>query len=328
MTRPDVEKVLPYLKLPVRLSPTRVELGRRCQRRHVLSDLLHLSNPDQPSPSLGFGTVNHAAVAEFWRWATDDDGYETGDRIEALRRAKQVMTDEWPDDMPPDTYMTPELGGTLLDQYAKNARLGADLPGTWRIVELEERQEAVVNVEGVGPVEIGYTVDRRMESDEGDVAIVDTKTASKLSPMWRDGMTSSVQQRLYHWLESERLGRDVDYLVIEGVQKKVTPGLIEYVWADMQWTPEYVEETRRLLAAQARRDADFLQALADADVRDGELYQHALNVALTEPEVVDFNLMDCRSYYVECDFFELCHGCPTEREGLARAELDMDYYEY
>lgn len=317
----DWGELKPYLNRPNRLSPTRTELAARCYRRHVLSDLLHLTNPDQPSPSLGFGTAIHRGVASFWRELTDDDGQPDGDRMAALTYAKDVIDDQWVA-LAGDSYMTLDLALLLMDEYAKNARLAGNLPGSWRLVELEQRREIAL-----GESVISYEVDRLLQEGEtGALAIFDTKTASKLSPLWRRGMEESIQQRIYHSVESQRLGQPIEYLCIEGVQKKVTPGQIEYVDANLLWTPEFVLEARELLEHYARRDLDLIDMLQAEDPE--HRWEEMLDLALTDPEAVPFNYMDCESYYSKCDYYEICHSCPTDRPGLVVSELELDVYPY
>lgn len=319
------EEAQKYLTLPVLLSPTRTELSARCHRRHVLEDLLHLHEGEK-SHHLTFGEIIHECVGIFWSGVVDSDGLETQDRVGPLTDARSHAEARWPD-MPEDSdYLTLDLCLLLLDEYAKNAKLAGNLPGTWRLVESEQRRRAVLtDLEGDLEIELTYQVDRLVEEIEtGDRAIVDTKTAAKTSPQWRDGMLASVQQRLYKSLESERLG-GIDWMIIEGIQKKITPGQIEYVNADQVWTPAYIQEARDLVIGQARQDRGFLETLT----RDGDArWLEALDLALTRADLVGFNLQDCYSYYRKCDFYDLCRMDPGMREGEALGSLRFEVREY
>jgi hypothetical protein len=303
----------PYLTLPSRTSPTRVELSARCHRRHVLSDLLHLGQGS--SPAAAFGTIFHKMRHAFW-----EDQQAGVNRAMALERCLDLLSDLW--DLPEDRLHTPELARLLITSYAEQAKLSGNLPGEWHILSLEERREYQLS-----ETWIGYTTDALLENEEGQIAIVDTKTASKLTDLWRRGLMESVQLRAYKALETERLGRRPDYVLIEGVGKRDGfAGLVEYVIADLTWTPEYEMEALQLIEALARKDQGLIRELGAAEPE--ARWREALTLALTEPELVSFNLMDCESYYFKCPFYEICRACPTERLGLALDTLELEVYDY
>lgn len=310
----------PYLNKPSQLSPTRGELGGRCHRRHVLSDFLHLHADYKPSP-LSFGDVFHQARAAFWRACLDDDGREMdGARPEALTTARELGHEVW--DVADDgSYHTKELFDLLMEEYAKNATLGGIIPGDWRMVQIEER----LRYEQDGMV-ITFQLDSLLENEEGELCIMDAKTASRLSKLWRDGQRRGIQIRAYKQMIQEVLGQPVRYVQVEGVQKKTTPGLVDYVWADADWTPAYEEEAMEFLRRRAVEDRGFLEAMDSEGLE--ERWMEGLEIALTEPLIVDFNLMDCESYYTKCPYYELCHSCPTERMGLALSDYQMEVRPY
>jgi hypothetical protein len=223
----------------------------------------------------------------------------------------------------------------LLEQYATEAKLAGNLPGRWRLHTTEQRRALSFTV-GEASVEVRYKIDAIIENEAGELAIVDTKTASQLSPRWREGHTHSVQPRAYKTLENQRLSEAgeearIQYVLIEGVQKKGVAGLVEYVWADALWTPEYEEEALKLLLARASRDVPLLDVFSELEriIEDpAKRYEAALKVALTDPEIVDFNQQDCNAYYYQCEYYDLCYGCPSDRLGLALSDYEVQISEY
>jgi hypothetical protein len=324
MKEEELLKAVEYLQRPVRISPTRTELRARCPRRHTLSDLLHLHKPDGRSHALIFGDHAHSARDVFWEHALDEDGFDHGggaQRVLALEAAQDHLRRIW--EVPDGSYHTLDLGLTLLEEYAKQAKLGGVLPGVWRMLEREERRQNPLAEALVAT----YKTDSLLENEEGEIAIVDMKTASQLGPKWRKSHEESVQMRCYKALEELRLGRSVGYVLIEGIQKKGAAGNVDYLWADMLWSDAYAAEGLALLLQQGLEDVMLVDSLSQ-EKGSVARWQEALEVALTDVSMVPFNLMDCNSYYSPCEYTELCVSCPTERVGLALADYEVSVHDY
>jgi len=331
------ELAVKFLRPPAGITPTRVELAARCYRRHCLSDLVHLKPlGDGKDPNLAFGDMAHQSTAVFWRECTDAEGWELGGsgRAMAYGKVMQFIGDTWPkvwEDVVAKTnqeYMTIELLGMLMEEYTKNARVGGDFPGHWRIVETEQRRKA--ELAGLIPLQVFYQIDRLIQNEEGDYGIFDTKTASSLSPMWRRTQEQSIQQRIYKALEEQRLGKEIRYSAIEGVAKKQAAGMIEYVWLNMNWDKDFVNEALLQAKSQASKDDRLLlQAHMDYSGDDPRLlWMAALNRILTDPTTVEFNTQDCQSFFKGCEYESLCFSNPSEREGIALGDFQLLVKDY
>lgn len=317
-----MEQLAPYLDAGlVVLSPTRGELAARCHRRHLLSDRLHLRpRVADKSPALTFGGSVHVARDAFWEEATDPDGYELPERRpRALEAAQEAFRSHYPD--PGLDYHTVDLGMLLLAEYAKNAKLGGVVPGDWKILHREQRFHYDLPLSDSATLRIYYTIDTLLENAEGELCIMDLKTASKLSGLWRASQTNAIQIRAYKALEEARLGRPISYVQVEGLQKKDDSGRMEYVWADASWTPSYVSEALQLLKGIGLADFRFLSTA-------GGSFDSALAAALTNPALATFNQMDCKSYYYTCPFYDLCYSDPELRIGLALSDYEVDVQDY
>lgn len=312
-----------YLRLPVIVTPTRVELGARCYRRHVLSDLLQLKpKGSKMDGNLVFGQLYHLGTDIFWQNVCDANGYPNGDRLQAYRAMWAIVAAAWDKQWPyvaltdRTSYMSKELLQSLLQEYAKNARLAGDLPGNWRLVNSETRFGTMPLADS----ELHYKVDRVVANDDGETAIVDTKTANGLGPQWVRSQELSLQQRMYAALEARRLGH-VGYVLIEGVAKKGQVGLIEYVWLNQTWDDQFIDESMLLAQQIISKDKRFVTKV------DGNRGL-ALSTALTMAHEVPFNLMDCRSYFRDCEYEPLCSSNPIMRVGLANSDYEHRYVDY
>ena len=291
-----------YLVLPVVMSPTRVELGARCYRRLLLEDVLRLSA--YKSPSALFGDRMHAGTDAWWQNA----GLAGPERYLAARNA--ILTD-W---NVPDGGRKPhtqELAGEMLDAYVKGARLAGDMPGEWRLVSGEQRLTQALSDDVV----MAYKVDRLVGDKEGRLAILDTKTSARPDARWEAGMKRSVQQRCYKALEQERLGREIEFGLIEGLPKNgnLAP---KYVWASLGWTDEYVEEALTLARAVGEKVVEFVLHV-HAGLPRGASWEDLRRRALEHAGgIPDFNYQDCQSYGMPCPYMETCDAHPDDRLGL------------
>lgn len=301
----------PALSLPVILSPTRVELGNRCERRHILSDLAHRQG--KKSPSAAFGDHIHAG-AYAW-WAGLEEGKSPLERLEAAREA---LTDVW-SPAANGGYHSLDLALSMMEGYAEKASLAAasSLPG-WRIFDLEKRLYRHL---GHGPYVLSFKLDRALirDADEHGPAgllIVDTKTSARPDEKWAASLRRSIQQRCYNHLLEEHYGLPILEHWVEGLDKKVLSRAPVYERLDTFWTPAYKEEAIRLAAYSGQRDhAAIQQALGHGDPEEG-LLRYAL-------EVAPFNYQDCHSYYFPCPFLEVCDADPGERLVLV-GDMEVD----
>lgn len=302
--------VNPGLSLPVILSPTRVELGARCLRRHILSDLLHLRAYD--SPSAAFGTQMHLAVDAWWRHTLDGDS-----PVVSLEAALDAL-EPWPD-AATYGYHSLDLARTLVTEYSANGRLAANSPyDDWELLDAERRYVLqYVDHETGRELILTFKMDRVLASHErGVLCVVDTKTSANPGDKWAAGMRTSIQQRLYNQMAFDLYGLPVTEHWVEGIDKKgkaTRVGGLVYLQVDELWTQAYTQEALDLAYHVASLDEVAVQAaLADAATSD-EADQQLLELALTK---APFNLQDCHSYYTPCEFLDLCQASPDERVAL------------
>jgi hypothetical protein len=247
----------------------------------------------------------HVGRHRYWRSLLIDKT----DKATGLHLAKQAIVDEW--DVEDDSsYHTQELALSLMDYYAEHASVNAGYSAEedWRIVALEERCEVETPV-GV----LSFQLDTALESNSGDrFGIVDLKTASKCSGKWLEGLETSVQLRLYKKAAGMKFERDVDFVMVEGLQKK-SP--FSYVPVDVseQWSDGFVEDAFLLWVDRAGADTRFLEFC----------FNHALDevgILQAAATITAYNFMDCMSYYSPCDYWDCCRMDPEGRLGWLLAE--------
>lgn len=301
-----------YLHLPVLLSATRTELGSRCRRRHVLSDIIQLERNDAAgSPSALFGTHMHNAAQAMWLMQDADKDTQleaalhAGDRSWEENGASDIVFDG------KRNYHTKELLETCIREYVRSAEVAPGMPGEWKVVAVEERLS--VNVNGFI---LPFQIDRLVQSQEdGSLAIVDLKTASRMDSRWDFNMRKSIQQRIYRWAAQKHYEEDVSWSIIECLQKRDN---VLYGHVQPAWSQEQINEAMDLFMRHARLDEMFIQhlhATYDAD----ELLNGAIMEAVHMP---DFNYMDCMSYFTPCPYIDICEADPRDRGEL----VDMDYH--
>lgn len=300
----------PALALPVILSPTRVELAARCERRHILSDLAHRQG--YKSPSASFGDHIHAGVYAWWKGL--EEGKTPLERLEDSKAALEAIWTEAAD----GGYHSMDLAFTMMETYAKSAAIaaGSSLPG-WRPFAMEERLHAEV---APGMV-LSFKLDRALIRDEDDhgpagLLIVDTKTSARPDGKWEASLKRSIQQRTYNAMLERHFNLPILEHWAEGLDKKTISRDPVYVRLDTFWTATYKEEALELVRHHGRRDMEAIQAALAADDGDRALMIYALNKA-------NFNYQDCHSYFFPCPFLEICDASPGERLPLLE-ELPVD----
>src|SRR6266576_906804 len=175
------------LSLPIIVTPSRVELGLRCYRRHVLSDVLQRVR--YKSPSLEFGTIGHVGANTWWL---------TGD----VNKAQLAMASEFSRRLPsPTPDLTIELAQAMLRHYIENATLAGPFmqePGSWQLVTVEDRLEVPIKLPSGIAAKLSFQSDRVVwNSTTGHLVIVDTKTAGRLDKKWTRQWETSLQMKLY-----------------------------------------------------------------------------------------------------------------------------------
>jgi len=293
---------LPRISLPVVGTPSRTELGQRCHRRHVLSDILQ--QRIYISPSAAFGTVIHSGVAQHWNSANQRDVLEI---VRSTWREQfhrpNVNAEGHPE----------ELALAIIEGYAKTATLAGPfgLVGPWQLVSVEQRLEIPV-----GRFVLSFQTDRVLYNKELDrILVIDTKTAGRLDARWRRQWELSLQMKLYKYGTSIAYDRENVDVVIEGVLKDV-PTKIEYVTTPEWDSATLAEAVNQFEQMAARDEALILKCTHNGVVDLDELTERAL--VLTE-----FNYQDCYSYNVECPYRRLCVASPGERLAILRS----DYFE-
>lgn len=306
-----------YLTGPIRLSPTRSELSGRCFRRHLLSDILRRLS--FKSPSAIYGGILHKGAASWWTV----NYLEEGDRTRAVAETLACLDDPaWANigpraDGSPDKHTKDQMR-TTLEAYMASAKVAGDLPGEWRLVSVETRGWFPVSESRMMP----YQMDRLLEKvDEPETrAVIDTKSSYRIDQDWRNSMSRSIQQRLYHWANGVHLGHPIAHLFVEGISKWTKDRTPVYHWASLGWDRSYIMEAvdfwnrcvDRLEDFQA--DVDEYGPFPSAD----EHYLAALAVAVAHPE---FNYQDCHSYHFPCPYLTLCDTSVGDRLGLALSDF-------
>lgn len=292
------------LHLPIVLTPTRAELGSRCHRRHFLSDILERNR--YHSPSLAFGTVIHAAAAEWWR---------SFDHAAAAR----VLHDTYAA-VDPSTFgqtTTEQLAQAMLTTYVQNAALAGPFQsmGPWQIVSIEDRLEIPL-----GRHRLSFQTDRVLfNKDRGHLVVVDTKTAQRLDARWERQWEMSLQMKLYRRAMQRVYDMPLLDIVIEGVLKDM-PSKLRY-YTCPEWDAGMLDEAERQFIHVA--DMDRALVASEIDVPVDTSIAEEWGVSKTA-----VNYHDCHSYNTECPFRRLCIAPVEQRVGILRAEYFETPSEY
>lgn len=268
-------------------TPTRVQLGARCYRRHVISDILEKAL--YKSPSAAFGNVMHSGSAEWWK--SSDITLANAAILNEYKNREDAMNEKH----------SLELAFMLMRKYSENATLEGPFGASYdyNIVSLEQRYE--VEIEGF---KLNFQVDRLLGLGTERLLVVDLKTASRFDKKWRSQWEYDLQMKLYKVGMQKLFGLPTD-IVIEGLEK--TKGEIEYVVIP-DHSDSVLDEAVEQFLYIARKDRDLLV---------GKDLPNFVETALVS---TDFNYQDCYSYNVECPFARLCRANPEEREGILYGE--------
>jgi len=295
------------ITLPVVVTPTRVELGLRCYRRHALADILQRAR--YKSPSLEFGSVIHAGAAAWWRSAILDGDVARRDAIHAVtlewnRRFEQQDVSQ--------KDVSLDLAVAMIERYTMTASMRGPFElevGDWQFVTVEDRIEVPL----VGGYKLSFQTDRVVyNKTNAHLVIIDTKTAARLDKRWERQWETSLQMKLYKAGAAKAYDFPVENVdvVVEGVLKDV-PSVVRYVPCP-DWSPATLDEAVQQAIYIASRDEALI-------VYDGL----PRNLSLIEEDAVNktaLNYMSCFEYGVECPFRRLCVAEPEERVAILRSE--------
>lgn len=276
------------------LTPTRVELGHRCYRRHAISDILEKNL--YKAASAAFGNVIHAGAAAHWRGSGIDQVLDAV-RQEYLKNANDL-----------NEKHSFELAESMIKHYIENARISGPFIGNYQVVTIEERISTVIN-----GYKISMQLDRALSLDNRRMLIVDTKTAARLDQRWRNGWDMSLQMKLYKLITQTLFDMPVD-IVVEGLLK-APKSKIEY-YATPDWDFDQLDEAKNQFLAIASADDEVLSSARinfDTEFDLGRLTEVIVNQTRYNPG-------DCNSYNVQCPFYRVCSSPPSQRVGLLNAE--------
>lgn len=286
---------MPKTLLPVVVTPTRVELGLRCYRRHVLADILQRAR--YFSPSLEFGSVIHAGAAAHWKGADAVVAVES-EWYKRFEMNPQISRGD----------LTIDMARAMIKKYQESAIMMGPFglePGDWQFVTVEDRLEVPL----AGGGKLSFQTDRVVYNrSNAHLVIIDTKTGARLDKRWERQWETSLQMKLYKAGAAKAYDFEVDQVdvVIEGILKDV-PSKIVYVpcpdWS-VSTLHEAVDQARHIVAL----DHAFLTQ------NTAPMYDEAAVNKTT------LNYMSCFEYGVECPFRRLCTAEPEERVAILRAE--------
>lgn len=302
------------LTLPVVATPSRVELAKRCYRRHVISDMLQWAG--YFSPSQEFGSVIHTGAAAWWDNASLDGNVA---RAKAVLATEQEWTKRF--ELNPSVSqkdLSIDLARAMITSYTKLADMRGPFAmeeGEWQFVSVEDRLEVPLIIPN-GEAKLSFQTDRVVFNKTNDhLVIVDTKTAGRMDRRWERQWETSLQMKLYKAgaAKAYDLPPDNISVVVEGVLKDV-PTDLKYIECP-NWSVGLLNEAIAQAQSVASRDYDLISH--EGLPRDVDLI---VEDALTRTDV---NYMDCHSYGVECAFYKLCTAEPEQRVAL----LNADFFE-
>lgn len=190
---------------------------------------------------------------------------------------------------------------------------------------MEKRFAARITPEGAEEGEtdlfpiITFKIDRLLHHPQRDtLMIVDTKTSARMDDNWVKSMRRSLQQRLYAKLAGDHYGKPVEYVFIEGLAKKQTPGFVRYEQANVSWDQDYIDEALAVASDVMMADMSTLMHAYTSHNLEADASEELLDAALLEVAATEasFNPGDCRSYFIDCAFMEVCDSNPNERVAL------------
>lgn len=306
--------------LPVVLTPTRVELGQRCYRRHAIQDVLERDK--NKNTAAAFGNVIHAGDGAWW------DALEFGgkDARAAIELSNAALEAEWKKQglEGKDERYTIDKGFVMLNAYrSQAARVGPYTGMTdWGILTVEDRVKLPIRNEAEEIVfYLSFQIDRAYKSGLNKIVVLDIKTVTRPDARWKATWYNSVQMKLYSYAARIVYGVDDIEFVIEGLDKNAKPKL--HIVMLPQWNTAVLEEAYREFSRIALQDEAMIRQALDAD---GNLDIEKLEeFALVQ---TGFNRQDCYAYNMPCAFLPLCDAEPEYRRGILHAEykeLEADY---
>lgn len=295
------------------LSPSRVEGGVRCLRKHALAEICGQRPNDGRRPALEFGEREHAAAGAYWKELTaGPSALMKEGKAEAAAVGQEILKGyTW------ETQEKHTLGLALScwNAYVAKATL---MPfgnsAEWEVVTIEDRRY----LELEGGVTLGFQVDRllRRRVVPHYLALVDLKTAAKCDARWANQWSRSLQMKLYSECILRDYGQAPAWIIVEGLAKDKPD--VHYV-ALPALTDDKRKEAMECVKHVARHDAALLER---ARVADGSVdVETLLEAALRE---TPFNPAECWSYNSACDYLTLCDAEPEERRGLLRGEYHWE----
>lgn len=286
-------------ELPVTVTPSRVELGKRCYRRHAIADVLGYGL--FTSAAAEFGSVIHAGASSWWKTLDSDKVREaiSGEWFKRFESGKQISQDK----------VSLQLAHSIMRDYMAIAELAGPFTKstTWQIVTIEERLCLPLDTES----QLTFQLDRLLfNKDENHLVLVDTKTAAKLDKRWERQWDLSLQMKQYVGAIKARYEIENVDVVIEGVLKDIPSEIRYYVCP--QWSKELLDEAM----TETVNIADEDRLIFDAD----DPIEFGLRTG-TNPQ-------DCYSYGFECAFKRLCLAEPSERKGILLSDYSENEEEY
>lgn len=272
------------------ITPTRVELGARCYRRHAVIDVLEKGLAKNPAAV--FGNVIHAGAAAHWQ------GLDVRQALEdEYERYKHELNDKH----------SLELALSMFDTYITEARLAGPFDNNYQIVTIEQRLPVLLTDNGE-QFELTFQLDRLLAQDNQRLLLIDTKSASRLDQNWRGQWDRALQFKLYKRAITKLYDMPVD-IIIEGVLKTPKSKIEYYLVPD--WDEDTLDEAEWLACQIARRDRHLLDLLTSHG--EDVMIEHVLTKT-------EFNYQDCKSYGAPCPFIKLCDAPPSLRVGILNAE--------
>lgn len=300
------------IRIPVVVTPSRVETERRCRRRYVLGQLLQRAL--YYSPALEFGSVIHSGAGAWWG---NDVSGDVGRNL-----AIQAVTKEWQERFVNRGLeakdLSLDLAIAMMEKYTRVAELSGSFAledGNWQLVTVEERLELPLAMPEGMKGRLSFQTDRVVwNSATSHLVVVDSKTAGRIDKRWLRQWDTSLQMKLYKAAAAKAYDMPPENIdvVIEGILKDV-PSDLQYVICP-DWSQGLLDEA----IAQA----------VDVAIRDHTLLvDHEFDVprdlsAVEESAVnhTPLNYMSCYEYGVECPFRRLCTAEPEERVAILRSE--------
>ena len=310
-----------HIKLPIVITPSRVDGALKCHRKHVLSDIL--GKAAYYSPSLEFGSVIHAGVNNYW----------LAKKFDKIPNWQEAVQKEWHErfELRPQISqksVSLQMAIGMMNGYVSDASLGGELFTTgYELVDCEQRYELPVTIDD-HTATLSFQFDRVLveKANKDHIVVVDTKTASRLDARWEKQWETSVQMRLYKLAAMQLFGTDHVDILIEGVLKSV-PTVIKY-HSPPDWSKLQLAEALYAAKSIAIRDENLIVKGMSHNVMDPNERVPVLRSQSDLEEIaVKFtipNYGECFSYNIECPFWPICRADLPDRLDILRAPPYFD----